>query len=156
MFVTWVLFEVSFPVGFVVSSIVTFVLIPHAKRTDMPTDNFFVIIPILMHNVNIVFMALEIIVNRIPFSLWHFPFILLYGICYGVFSWVFYHYYGFYHYFFLNYDRKGAIYWYIALMVIIGGFFILGYAFSTVVNNIDSIVPSIVSTSHISCIASLF
>mmetsp|Transcript_17943 Transcript_17943/g.30192 ORF Transcript_17943/g.30192 Transcript_17943/m.30192 type:complete len:168 (+) Transcript_17943:490-993(+) len=68
----WVLFEVCFPIAFIVTTIVTFVLIPHALRNKMPTANFFNFLPVIMHNANVVSMAIEIVINRIPFAVWHF------------------------------------------------------------------------------------
>jgi hypothetical protein len=139
-----ILFEVSFPISFVVSSLVTFVLIPHAKRANFPIDNFFVIIPLLMHNANITFMAIELIINKIPFVLWHFPFIMLYGVGYGVFSWIWNHFNGYYFYFFLDYTRPGAILWYMALMAIVSVFYLIGYASSRVMSSTESMLPSLV------------
>jgi len=145
-FITWVLFEVCFPIAFLVSSIVTFVLIPHAKKANLPTDNFYVIIPLIMHNANILFMALEIIANQIPFSVWHFPFLWIYGIAYCVFSWIWNHYHGYYFYFFLDYTRPGAIVWYIALLSIVGLFFSVGFGASyLMITHGDSYVPAFVS-----------
>lgn len=141
---TWVLFEIGFPMSFVVSSMVTFVLIPFAKKAHLPTDNFYVLVPLLMHNANILFMAIEIVVNRLPFAIWHFPFILLFGTSYTVFSWIWNHYNGYYFYFFLDYTRPGAILWYVALMVIVGVFFVLGYGSSWLMNSTDSWLPSLV------------
>lgn len=126
---------------------VTFVLIPFAKKAHLPTDNFYILVPLLMHNANILFMAIELVVNRVPFAAWHFPFILLYGTSYAVFSWVWNHYNGYYFYFFLDYTRPGAIFWYIALMVIVAIFFLLGYSSSMLMNSTESLLPSLVSSS---------
>lgn len=144
---TWVLFEIGFPMSFVVSSMVSFVLIPFAKKAGLPTDNFYILVPLLMHNANILFMAIELVVNRVPFAIWHFPFILLYGTSYAVFSWVWNHYHGYYFYFFLDYTRPGAILWYVALMVIVAVFFLLGYGSSALMNSTESLLPSLVSVS---------
>lgn len=147
---TWILFEVCFPTAFLVSSIVTFVLLPHAKAANLPTDNFFVIIPLIMHNANILFMAIEIIANKIPFSLWHFPFIWIYGISYIVFSWVWNNYHGYYFYFFLDYTRPGAIKWYMVLLAIVGKFYLIGLGASYLMASTASLMPSFVS-SHACC-----
>lgn len=156
-FITWVLFEVCFPIAFLVSSIVTFVLIPHAKKANLPTDNFYVIIPLIMHNANILFMALEIIANQIPFSVWHFPFLWIYGIAYCVFSWIWNHYHGYYFYFFLDYTRPGAIVWYIALLSIVGLFFSVGFGASyLMITHGDSYVPAFVSHIFFSLYGVLF
>jgi hypothetical protein len=39
--VTWILFEVSLPISYLVSCIVTYVLIPAAVQSKMPTSNFY-------------------------------------------------------------------------------------------------------------------
>lgn len=144
--ITRILFEISFPVSFMVSSLVTFVLIPYAKKAKMPIDNFFVIVPLLMHNANIVFMAIELIVNKIPFALWHFPIVVMYGLLYAMFSWTWNYHKGYYFYYFMDYTRRGAIYWYIGLIVIAGVFFLLGVGCSRMMSSsADSVLPSLVS-----------
>jgi hypothetical protein len=142
--ITRILFEISFPVAFMVSTVVTFVLIPHAKRAKLPLDSFFVLIPLLMHNANIVFMALEIIINKIPFAVWHFPFVVLYGASYAVFSWFWKHYKGYYFYYFMDYTRERAIVWYVALLTIAAVFFLIGYASSYLMNCSPTPIPSMV------------
>lgn len=128
-----------------VSSVVTFVLIPHAKNAKMPTDNFYVIVPLLMHNANILFMAAELILNRIPFTIWHFPFVALYCIGYAMFSWVWNHFKGYYFYYFMDYTRRGAILWYLLLTLIASTFFMVGYFCSKLMNYSDTATPSVVS-----------
>jgi hypothetical protein len=142
--ITRILFEISFPVAFMVSTVVTFVLIPHAKRAKLPLDSFFVLIPLLMHNANIVFMAMEIIINKIPFAIWHFPFVVLYGASYAVFSWFWKHYKGYYFYYFMDYTRERAIVWYVALLTIAAVFFLIGYASSYLMNCSPTPIPSMV------------
>ena len=149
MNIAWVLFEVAFPIGFVVSSIVTFVLIPFAKTAGLPIDNFFVTTALLMHNANIIFMTLEFVLNKVPFAVWHFPFIVLYGMAYIVFSWAWHAHTRYFHYFFLDYRRKGAVLWYLALMLVVALFFFMGYWCSQWMNSTDSVVPSLVSTSFV-------
>lgn len=73
--------------AYLVSVVVTFVLIPGGKQQGLPTANFFKVLPLLMHNANVVFMALELVLNRIPFCAMHFPFVLIYGSAYVIFSW---------------------------------------------------------------------
>jgi hypothetical protein len=148
---TRILFEISFPVAFMVSTVVTYVLIPHAKKAKMPLDNFFVLVPLLMHNANIVFMATEIIINKIPFAIWHFPFVVLYGASYAVFSWFWKYYKGYYFYYFMDYTREWAIVWYIILLTIAAVFFLIGYASSYLMNCSPTPIPSIVRLSMSLC-----
>lgn len=124
--IIWVLYEISFPIAFLVSLVVTFVLIPLAKLENIPIDIFFHPLPIIMHNANILFMTIEFLLNNISFLPNHVIFILAYGILYVYFAWYWHEKKGVYYYFFLDYTRPFAILWYIALLGINYGLFALG------------------------------
>jgi hypothetical protein len=144
--ITWILFEISFPVSFIVSGVVTYVLIPSAKRAGLPVIHFYKIPSLLMHNANLLFMVIELILNRIPFVLYHFPFVLLYGIIYATFAWILFHYREVFYYSFLDYGRKGAVFWYLGLMSAIGLFFVGGYYYSYWLNiDTKNVIPYLVS-----------
>lgn len=146
MSAVWVLFEVSFPIAFMVSAVVTFVLIPAAVKQKVSVKHFYYPASLLMHNANVIFMSIELILNRISFVSTHFPFILLYGIVYIVFTWILYQYKGVYYYFFLDYERKGAIFWYIGLIIGISLFFLFGWFVSQLIEqHSQSIWPKLVS-----------
>jgi len=99
-----------------------------------------------MHNANILFMLIEFLLNDLPISFWHFPFILTYGLIYVMFSWVLYHYRGYHYYFFLDYTKPYALYWYLGLFAIVLFFFVLSYGVSHALNYYsDSVIPSMVS-----------
>lgn len=113
----WVLLEVSFVISFIVSGVVTYILIPGAKRSNLPIHNFFKWTSQLMHNANVIFMASEMILSRIPFHVIHIPYIALYGSLYAIFAWIWFHHRGVFYYFFLNYNRPDAYLWYWALLI---------------------------------------
>ncbi len=142
----WVLFEISFPVAFLVSMVVSFVLIPGAKKNKIPVDNFFKIYALVMHNCNILYMAGEFIANRLPFIMSHITFMLLYAFSYVVFSWIWHHYRGFYYYFFLDYNRSGAFLWYLGLIMGVSLLFCAGYGCAHLQSNDNHTVPNVVST----------
>ena len=99
-----------------------------------------------MHNANILFMLIEFLLNDLPISFWHFPFVLTYGLIYVVFSWVLYHYRGYHYYFFLDYTKPYALYWYLGLFIVVLFFFVLSYGVSYALNYYsDSMLPSVVS-----------
>ena len=142
---TWVLFEISFPVAFLVSMVVTFVLIPGCKKDNLPTKLFFQFLPLVMHNANIAYMAFEFIANQLPFVIWHIVFMLFYATAYVIFSWIWHQLRGIYYYFFLDYERPGAILWYLGLLVGISILFLAGYVCSMIQYNYNHTIPNLVS-----------
>lgn len=141
----WVFFEISFPVAYLVSAVVTFILIPFVKKEGLPPTTFFLPMALLMHNANVLFMAWEFIFNELAFSYYHFIFMLFYGIAYVVFSWVWYAYRGIFYYFFLDYQRKYAVIWYIVLLGFITGLFFIGYYLSILQFKGHSLIANVVS-----------
>eukprot|EP01038_Epipyxis_sp_PR26KG_P004484 gene4484-6338_t len=131
----WILFEVSYAMALLVSTVVNFVLIPETLKNKASVAHFFTPLGILMHNANVIFMTFELVVGRVPFSTWHFPFILLYGSSYAVFSWIWNYYKDVFYYFFMDYNRSGAVYWYIGLMVTVSLFFMIGNICYNLLNN---------------------
>lgn len=129
--ITHLLFEISFAMAFLVTFIVTFVLLPAASRKGMRTDTFFYLLPLLFHNANVTFMTVEILTNNISIELEHFPFVILYGLAYILFSWVWFQYTGVFYYFFLDYEREYAILFYLGLVVCCTAFFFLGHGLSS-------------------------
>ena len=96
----------------------------------MPLDNFFRRLPLMMHNLNVVFVATEVILNRLSFDLNHIPFIWLYGMSYIFFSWYWHSKVGVFYYFFLDYERPYALIWHLGLLAAVGLFFAAGWSFS--------------------------
>jgi hypothetical protein len=115
---SWIIYELSFPISFLVTIIVSFVLIPPAiaRGTHQP---LFSTPSLLMHNANVVMMTLENLLNIIPYSYSHAVFGVLYGLLYAVFAWGWYHHKGVFYYFFLDYEFKGAEFWYLGLILVV-------------------------------------
>jgi hypothetical protein len=141
----WVLFEVSFPIAFLVSMVVSFVLIPGAKKSHMPVDNFFTPLALIMHNFNIWYMAFEFVANQLPFAGWHVSFVLTYALAYAIFSWFWHYYKGIYYYFFLDYERPGAIGWYVGLLLGVSLLYGAGYGCAHLQYHHSHAIPNAVS-----------
>jgi hypothetical protein len=135
LFITWVTFEISFAMSFLVTIVVTFVLIPSGIKKGINNDGMFKFFPLLFHNANVAFMVYEILTNKLKFSMNHFPFVLLYGCAYSIFSWYFFHCRKVFLYFFLDYDAPYAIPAYLGLLTAVSVFFILGYFISIMKEN---------------------
>jgi len=127
--VAWISFELSFSVAYLVSAVVSFVLIPATVKRGLPLDNFFRPWPLIMHNANVVFIAVEMVLNRLPFTPHHHPFVLLYACSYVLFAWFWFQRKGYFFYFFLDYASTYAVLWYLALLALLllcffGGVFV--------------------------------
>lgn len=151
---THVLFEVSFAVAYLVTFVVTFVLIPGTRSRNMPTDNFFSFLPLLFHNANVFFMLCEVLLNNTTIVASHFPFVVIYGSCYVVFSWIWFHYNGVFYYFFMDYDAPFAWLWFICLLLAVSCFYFLGWGISMAsrTGNTAAIVAILIFSLSILCI----
>ena len=96
LFFTQVLFEIAFSMSYLVTLVVTFVLIPGTIKSNMPVDIFYDFFPLLFHNLNVIVMCMEMLINNITFTLSHIPYIILYGLTYIIFAWVYFHFTGIY------------------------------------------------------------
>lgn len=123
---TNILFEINFATAFLVTVVVTFVLIPTGKAKGISVDPFFRIPALCAHNLNVLFMLSEALLSNMKFSLLHIPFVLLYGCAYVVFAWYWNQVKGVFLYFFLDYQRDYAVLWHIGLLVAIGLFSLFG------------------------------
>eukprot|EP00933_Yihiella_yeosuensis_P070976 TRINITY_DN79149_c0_g1_i1.p1 TRINITY_DN79149_c0_g1~~TRINITY_DN79149_c0_g1_i1.p1 ORF type:complete len:287 (+),score=11.39 TRINITY_DN79149_c0_g1_i1:43-903(+) len=129
----WVLFQVKFSCAYLVFLVTWFVLIPAAywgTGTDM---GLLSTIPFCMHNMNVIFMTLEMYMNRLRFVHSHALFILFFGASYIIFSWGWFFYSGFFWYFFIDWSSPWTIIWYTALILILYASFIGGQKLSTYV-----------------------
>jgi len=122
----WMAFEVSFAVAVLVSFIVKYVLIPGVLGKGQSVDNFFEIDDLLMHNCNVLFMALELLFNDLPITLGHFPLAALWGLTYVVFSWVWLAWKGVCWYDFLDPTLPNACVVHTVLVSVLGVFFAIG------------------------------
>jgi hypothetical protein len=145
--ISWALFEISFPVSFLVSGVVTYALIPFAKAQNLPTDTFFKPMAILMHNANILFMAIEFTVNELHFSFHHYIYMLIYGLAYIIFSWIWNKYRNILYYFFLDFNRSDALLWHIGLLAGILLLFFGGYYLSSLEFHQHGMISTGVSSS---------
>jgi hypothetical protein len=142
--IAWVLYEVSLLVSFIVSMVVTYVLLPAFKKAKTPTDVFFSTTGLILHNCNVLFMAWEFAVNGLPIMFWHFSFVVLLASAYYVFSWIWYKYKRIFYYFFTDYNRSDAVFWQIGLLVIFYGLHLLCMACSHARFHFNSSLPSLV------------
>jgi hypothetical protein len=126
----WVMYEISFAMAYLVTLSVTFALIPQAKKNDLPYDNFFKPLPLLMHNANVLFMAIELGLNSLQFSASHLLFCTIFGITYVLFAWYWYTIKGMFYYFFIDYHQPYALAFHVALISVMITFFSLGNTLS--------------------------
>ncbi len=131
-----VLYELSFASAYLVTMVTTFVLIPAQVKRGIGADNFFRPYSLIMHNLNVVNVAIEMIFNKIPFTACHFPFSILFGVAYTVFAWYWYEVKGIFYYFFLDYRNKYAIVWYIGLLCTMALFFFAGSGYAQAMDDV--------------------
>jgi len=117
--VTVVIYEISFSMAFLVTIVVTFVLIPFGKAKGAPIDVFFKVPALIMHNMNVIFMVIETITSKLTFHSMHLPYVILFGCSYVVFSWIWYQIKGVFYYFFLDYEREKAVLFHIGLITMV-------------------------------------
>jgi len=129
-----ILFEISFSTAYLVSAVVTYVLIPATIKRKLPLDNFFMTLPKIMHNANVVFIAVELVLNKVDFKFGHHAFLLVYAMAYVVFAWGWFEVKGLFYYFFLDYVRPDALAWHVALLVLLLACFGAGYLASTAIH----------------------
>mmetsp|Transcript_128121 Transcript_128121/g.362705 ORF Transcript_128121/g.362705 Transcript_128121/m.362705 type:complete len:312 (-) Transcript_128121:32-967(-) len=134
----WVLFEVMLSCAVLVFLVVWLVLLPvgaAAAAGGPPSDGapapegfLWLLIPITMHNANLLIMAAEARVNRLRLCGAHFVFAVGYGLAYLVFSWVWFLHSGRFHYFFIDWRSPVAPFGYCALIAALGGGFLASRA----------------------------
>jgi len=124
---TLVLFEVSYAMSILVTTVVTFVLIPVARRHNYPMDRMFRWRPLMMHNGNVLMMQLAMLSAPPPVTLAHFPYAVLFGCCYAIFAWYWFWRTRVFYYFFLDYRRPYAVFAYLGLLATVAMFYGLGY-----------------------------
>lgn len=124
--VTLVLFEVSYPMSILVTAVVTFVLIPVARRYNHPMGRMFGWRPLMMHNGNVLMMQLAMLSAPPPVTLAHLPYAVLFGCCYAIFAWYWFWRTRVFYYFFLDYQRPYAIFTYLGLLATLAMLYGLG------------------------------
>lgn len=141
-FWSWVLFELSLSISILVSLVVTYVLYPFAVKAKADYSVLFEWPSLAMHNLNLIFMAVELLINSFPsVNPWHAPFAVLYGVVYVVFAWIWELSGGVFYYFFLNYAHKRAIVFHIGLVSALYMFFFLGWLLKAELNLYPAAAP---------------
>ncbi|KAI8893760.1 hypothetical protein BC833DRAFT_607341 [Globomyces pollinis-pini] len=124
---TAILFEVCFAVAMLVTIVVTFILIPVGMKRGQNVQGMFKPQSLIMHNLNMIFMVMELIWNQIQIDLTHLPFVILYGLTYVVFAWIYANIRGYFFYFFLNYNQPRAILMHSVLVFALSLFYVFAY-----------------------------
>jgi len=122
----WVLFEVAFTCALFVFTIVWLVLVPAFYMYTGSDLGLLSFLPVCVHNVNIVLIGIEAVVNRLQFERAHFVFVVYYAGAYLVFSWIFYALNGFFFYFFIDWRRPSTLGSYTLLLGVLAAFFFFG------------------------------
>ncbi|KAI8895145.1 hypothetical protein BC833DRAFT_623298 [Globomyces pollinis-pini] len=154
---TVILFEVSFSVAILVTVVVTFVLIPVGIHMKEDVEGLFAPLALIMHNLNVIFMVLELIWNQIKFDLSHLPFVILFGLVYVIAAWFIAYSQGYFFYFFLNFNQPKCILLHLALVLALSLFYLISY-FTTIwlnpEDNLLAIPVLLFGTWFICCIQS--
>lgn len=129
------LFELSYSFSLLVTTVVSFVLIPAARRHQHPIDRMFRWRPQMMHNGNVLMLQLAMVMAPLPITLAHLPYAVLFGYCYLVFAWYWFRRTGVLYYFFLDYRRHYAVLTYLGLFVALALFYGLGWLVSEVIRH---------------------
>jgi hypothetical protein len=124
---TLILFEISYPMSLLVTTVVSFVLLPTAIKHGYPVARMFRFRPQMMHNVNVVMMQLAMLMAPPPVAFAHLPYTALFGCSYAIFSWIWFHRTGVYYYFFLDYRQPHAVLTYLGLFTALLFFYGISY-----------------------------
>lgn len=156
-FLLWILYESVFSVSLLVCIVVEAVLVPSLKREIARTGGssstwndenagdelqsfsseerlkaFYSRAVFSMHNVNVLMMLIELLMNRFRFNASHSAFVvLLLGIPYWLFSVYWFRLTGVYYYFFIDHRKPIAWIGVTATMIATQSFFFLGQALSS-------------------------
>lgn len=147
--VGWILYEISLPISFLVSAVVSFVLLPTMRKGGFSVDFFFKPVAVLMHNANVLFMTFEFIANGLPIHFWHFVFMIFFASSYVMFAWVWHHYKKIFYYFFLDYSRPDALNWHAGLVIGVFILYCIGCVCAAISQHYSALIPNIVSTFFI-------
>ena len=133
--VAWGAFEIAFTMAFLVTIVVTFILIPSAIRKNAPYDNFYKVFPLLMHNFNVIFMVSELFLNKLPIILHHNSLCFFWGMTYTMFAMYWYWLHGYFFYFFLDFHKPFAPIWTLILIAIYSALFTGGHYLSNMIRD---------------------
>ena len=116
---TAVAFEIAFGTSYLVTTVVTFVLVPVQRKNGNAATAFSNFYPLLLHNANVLIMAVEFVLNKIPFAFAHFPFIVFFGQLYVLFAGWLHSRIGVFYYFFLDYEAPYAAFLQLGLLFLV-------------------------------------
>lgn len=120
-----VLWEVAFPLSWLVAVVVTYVLIPvAARREPHKVDVMLRWRPQVLHNGYVLAAAVEVLLAQPPMARAHFPLMTLFGTSYIAFAWLVHRRLGVYAYFFLDPSFSWAPLAYAALLLATTGCFV--------------------------------
>lgn len=135
---TLILFEMSYPMSLLVSAVVTFVLIPVARRHQHPIGRLFRWRPLMMHSGNVLMMQLAMLSAPPPVTLAHLPYAVLFGCSYALFACYWFWRTGVFYYFFLDYRRPAALWTYLGLLATVALLYSLSYGIAHLARQQDS------------------
>lgn len=135
MIATHRLFAISYPLSLLVTTVVSFVLIPTARRHQQPIDRMFRWRPQMMHNGNVLMLQCAMVMTPLPITLAFLPYTVLFGYCYLVFAWYWFWRTRVFYYFFLDYRRPYAVLTYLGLFVALALFYSLACLISAVLQH---------------------
>ena len=86
----WIAFEVSLPCACLVSLVFNFVILPAVEAAGGDTSLAFGPLSVLMHNLNLLPMATELLFNDLPLRPSHFSFAVAWGTLHVLVGWVYF------------------------------------------------------------------
>jgi len=86
----WIAFEVSLPCACLVSLVFNFVILPAVEAAGGDTSLAFGPLSVLMHNLNLLPMATELLFNDLPLRPSHFSFAVAWGILHVLVGWAYF------------------------------------------------------------------
>ena len=116
---TAVAFEIAFGTSYLVTTVVTFILYPRHIKDGVDHMSLFEFFNVLLHNANVLIMAVEFLLNKMPFAFAHFPFIVFFGQLYVLFAGWLYSRIGVFYYFFLDYEAPYAAFLQLGLLFLV-------------------------------------
>eukprot|EP00042_Codosiga_hollandica_P038328 m.311453 g.311453 ORF g.311453 m.311453 type:complete len:281 (-) comp55361_c1_seq1:271-1113(-) len=123
---TWTLFQMMATTVFLVDTVLWLILYPLATTPDELATvlNFS---SYNVHGANVVFLLMELFLNKQLFNAAHSVFIVILPLAYGVFQWIYYAEGGDWVYPFMATDTSSAAGWYVSILALHLGFFCVAY-----------------------------
>mmetsp|Transcript_24976 Transcript_24976/g.70338 ORF Transcript_24976/g.70338 Transcript_24976/m.70338 type:complete len:381 (+) Transcript_24976:73-1215(+) len=126
--VAWVLFEGMFCCAVLVWITVWLLLLPVEYASSGTTGKLLTPLELCVHNLNVVFMSIETVVNRLCFVTPHLIFVMYYVTAYVAFSDYWFLYSGVFNYSFIDWRLVTTPVAYTLLLTVLSGCFFIGHA----------------------------